>query len=272
MRRFETIKSRDNQRLKFARHVRDGRESSYIFIEGRRLVDEALRADLKIKCCFTVDGAYAAAMFEKFSQPLLDIFEVPERFFNSISDTKQSQGIILIAERPSTDARSLIENKLKTSTVPIVIFLHEVNNPSNLGAVIRTVEAAGAAGVITSMRSADVFSARSLRAAMGSAFRLPVWANADWDRVNDWATSAGLIATASDPAAATDHTKMNWRVPRLLICGSEAHGLSNFESKSIEETVRIAMEPQVESLNLAVSAGIILFEARRQMARNSINH
>ena len=265
MRSIETITSRDNQRLKFARQVRDGKDKAFIFIEGSRLADEALRSELVITNCFAVDGSVADKILGERRRGEIDIAEVPERLFDSIADTKQSQGVILIAERPSTDKRSVISSNLLRTGVPIAVFLHEVNNPSNLGAVIRAAEAAGAAGIITSKRSADVFAPKALRASMGSAFRMPIWASADLEEALSWASENGMIITATDTTAAADHTDVDFKLPRLLIFGSEAHGLANIDPQLIEERVTISMSSAVESLNLAVSAGVILFEAKRQI-------
>jgi TrmH family RNA methyltransferase len=147
----------------------------------------------------------------------------------------------------------------------LVIFLNEINNPANLGAVFRTAEAAGVAGVITSRNSADVYSPKSLRAAMGSAFRLSIWDNAVFNEVLSWSGSIGLTPTATDTDATMAYTELDWRTPRLLIFGSEAHGLKDLDTAGIKDVIRIPIEPQVDSLNLAISAGIILFEARRQI-------
>jgi TrmH family RNA methyltransferase len=198
-----------------------------------------------------------------------NIVEVPERIFASMADTKNSQGVILVAERPPTENGSSIMSALASAKLPLVIFLNEINNPSNLGALLRTAEAAGAAGVIASRNSADVYSPKALRAAMGSAFRLAIWDLAEPNEVFRWARENGLVPTATDASAMIDHTDLNWRTRRLLIFGSEAHGLDNLDRQEIQEMIRIPMEPQVESLNLAVSAGVILFEARRQIERPS---
>lgn len=265
MRSFEKIESRDNQRLKFARHVRDGKVHGYIFIEGRRLAAEAIKSGLVIKDCFISSNLDAIALAGELSMRTSAVAKVPDRIFDSIVDTKNSQGIVLIAERPTIYTGVSMALAIKSSKLPLVIVLDRVNNPSNLGAVLRAAEAAGAAGVITTRNSADVYSAKSLRAAMGSAFRLSVWDNADFYEVLRWAGENGLVATASDAASTIHHTDVNWRIPRLLIFGSEAHGLSNLDQQHIQEMIRVPMEPQVESLNLAVSVGVILFEARRQI-------
>jgi TrmH family RNA methyltransferase len=145
-----------------------------------------------------------------------------------------------------------------------VIFLFEINNPSNLGAIFRTAEAAGAAGVIISAKSAAAFSPKAMRAALGANLRLPIWENARFEQVLIWASETKAITTAADINAVKKYTEIDWNQPRLLIFGSEAHGLSENARTSIEELIYIPMQNDVESLNLAVSCGIILFEAHRQ--------
>jgi TrmH family RNA methyltransferase len=265
MRSIETITSRDNQRLKLARQIRDGRESRYIFIEGRRLAAEALRSELVIRECFISASVDHTDLIEEPSLRSAAIAQVPERVFETIADTAGSQGIILIAERPPAASAALIATRINASKLPLVIFLNEINNPANLGAVFRTAEAAGVAGVITSRNSADVYSPKSLRAAMGSAFRLSIWDNAVFNEVLSWSGSIGLTPTATDTDATMAYTELDWRTPRLLIFGSEAHGLKDLDTAGIKDVIRIPIEPQVDSLNLAISAGIILFEARRQI-------
>jgi TrmH family RNA methyltransferase len=155
---------------------------------------------------------------------------------------------------------------LSTTSVPIVVFLYETNNPSNLGAVIRTAEAAGAAGVIVSTGSADAFSPKAVRAAMGSSFRLPVWTDVDIGEAIGWAAGNKLQTIATTPAATTAHTDVDWTLPSMLLLGSEAHGLPESELRLVDDRIVIEMDKSVESLNLAVACGVILFEARRQNA------
>ncbi len=263
MQNLEKITSRDNSRLVAARRVRDGKDRASIFIEGRRLVEEALRSDLDLEACFVIENFRSDGLVEMIAQRTRRIIELPGKIFHSIADTNSPQGVILISKRPFS-SRELIEARATTALLPIVIFLKETNNPSNLGAILRTAEAAGIAGVIVSTNSADIFSTKALRASMGAAFRVPVWENAGFDEALTWAAANDFIATASGISLTIDYTEIDWMVPRLLIFGSEAHGLESAELKKIQEKIVIPMENDVESLNLAVSAGIILFEAKRQ--------
>jgi TrmH family RNA methyltransferase len=170
----------------------------------------------------------------------------------------------LIAAKPQSSLESIDASLSNAANLPIVLFLEEINNPSNLGAVIRTAEAAGVVGVIMSENSADAFSPKALRAAMGSSLRLPIWENISVEDVLRWSVEQTLTVTAADAAGTANYTEIDWKKPRLLILGSEAHGISDAARKGTKEMIRIPMAPSVESLNLAVSCGVILFEARRQ--------
>ncbi len=258
------ITSRDNQKLKFARAVRDGRERDSIFIEGRRLVGEAVISQLSIQMMFVSDAFpsdEAERLIPEFAGRL---YLLPERVFRSISDTETPQGIAAIADRPS-EGRIAIEHRLSDRGLDpaLALVLQRVNNPSNLGAVIRVAEAAGVAGVVTTVGSADAYSPRSLRAAMGSAFRLPVWENADLSELISWSQENGINVAALDIKANQTIYELDWKPPRLLIFGSEAHGLDQDLLGSVDEIVKIPMSGSAESLNLAVSCGITLFEAKR---------
>jgi TrmH family RNA methyltransferase len=252
----EIITSRDNVKLKFARSVRDGRESGLIFIEGVRLSNEAVRSGLSIRSTF-VSNTFSKDLAETLENSRTDVIKVAEKAFASIADTENSQGIVLIAERPASSLADVRGNG------PVGL-VHQVNNPANLGALVRTAEAAGAAGLITTSGSADAYSPKALRASMGSAFRLPIIEKSTFDEAMEWARSKGLVTTAADISGTTSYSEINWKVPRLIIFGSEAHGLDERELDMIDEKIIIPMENEVESLNLAVSSGIILFEAKRQ--------
>ena len=252
---IEVITSRDNTKLKLARAVRDGRESELIFIEGRRLFDEALRSGLEIDLIL-ISSDVSETLAELPTTQRSKIVKVASRLFDSIADTANTQGLIALAKKP--------QSKLDAVSGHLTVLLHEVNNPSNLGAVVRTAEAAGVSGLITTKGSADAFSPKALRASMGSAFRLPIAERVGFDMAIEWARKQGMIITASDISAKVNYFDVDWTQPRIMIFGSEAHGLGEGKLASVQEKILIPMENEVESLNLAVSCGIVLFEARRQ--------
>lgn len=272
MNELPEITSRDNQRLVHARKVRDGHSSGSIFIEGKRLALEALRSALDISVCFVSQRfAESSANVEIVGGLTVEshyIFELPDRVFRSIAATDNSQGVILIAERPINSVDAIERHLISQSKLPIVVFMLRANNPSNLGAILRTAEASGVAGVVVSGESADVFSPKAIRASMGAAFRLPIWTGADFEKVMNWADRLGLRSTAIVTNSQVSYSQADLRIPRLLVFGSEAHGIYQGEINRVAESISIPMENHVESLNLGVAAGIILFEAKRQTEGN----
>ena len=265
----EKITSRDNPRLKMVRKVRDGKQDDRLFVEGLRLCEETLRSPLKIIECYFrgdfVSTERGATLVNQVATRGAEIFEIGNNGFDSIAETPSPQGIILICERPAASPNRIDESLGTTESIPVVLFLHEISNPSNLGAIVRTCEAAGASGLIISRSSADVFSPKALRASMGSAFRLPVWADVSLPEALDWAKLNEMVISAADLRAEHSYTSIDWTRPRLLVFGSEAHGLGQAHLSCIEESIQIPMRNNVESLNIAVSCGILLFEAKRQI-------
>lgn len=264
MKPIRKIISRDNEQVKLARRVREGREKNKIFLEGVRLADEAARSRTRCESVFVSTEFLDQLPAEDIAAWLrpLNIFEVPDAVIQSLADTKNGQGIIAIAERPETGAHRI--ERVAVASTPVAVFLFEINNPSNLGAVIRSAEAAGVAGVIVSNDSADVFSPKALRAAMGSSLRLPIWTGATFDEAVEWARANKLRSVAADVKGTRSYADVDWQIPRLLVMGSEAHGLDERDLERIDELIVVPIEKEVESLNLAVAAGVIIFEARRQ--------
>ncbi len=258
----EAITSRDNRRLINARKVRDGGIRELIFIEGKRLVVEALSAGLVIDECLVAESFCEIDLVQRIASKA-PVFQVPNNLFRTIVDTANPQGIVVLAQR--SNSRFLHRQDLPLNSSPFV-FLKDVNNPSNLGAVLRTAEAAGAGGVITSPNSADAFSPKSLRAAMGSAFRMGIEQGISLSKAVEWARSRGIRVVGTDLDNGINHATNDWSSPTLVIFGSEAHGLTSEELAMCDSSVRIAIADGVESLNLAASAAVILFEARRQLS------
>jgi TrmH family RNA methyltransferase len=266
---MQKITSRDNEQIKFAGRVRDGKAANLIFVEGLRLAEEALRSNLEISDIFFTENFAAHARGKAFLENAKaeNFFEIPESLADSISDKKNSGGVIAIASKPA-NGKNVIEAAIKSGgrEFPLVILLHQINNAANLGAVLRTAEAAGISGVVLTKNSTGAFTPKALRGAMGASFRLPIWMNANFFEALDWADQAGLVSVCADARAEKSYTELDWKMPRLVIFGSEAHGLSEREKASVIEEMKIPMENEVESLNLAVSSGVILFEAKRQLA------
>lgn len=268
MNQIQQITSRDNQKIKFIRSVREGRQNDRIFLEGLRICQEVIKTNLSVEqLCFTQtfpQTAQGQQIINHFSAYDVQLLEVNENIFNSLSDTKNSQGIILIAETPKT-GKEIIERNLSDN--PFLLLIHKLNNPSNLGAILRTAEAVGIEGIITTKGTTDIFSAKALRGGMGANLRIPIWTNADYFEVIKWSKNYGISSVCADIRSSKSYLEIDWKIPKMLVIGSEGHGLTDEEFQETDESLIIPMRNGVESLNVAVACGVILFEVERQ--RNS---
>jgi len=259
------ITSRDNSLLRQVRAVRDGKIEELIFIEGLRLCEEAQRSKLEIEAVIVSEELMrkerAAAAIEELSRVSKRVATVSEKLLESVSYTKTPQGIIVLAQRPEASEKRLTAS---LGVNPLLVVLHQINNPVNVGAILRTAEAAGATGVITTRNTSDPFSPKSLRGAMGSAFRLPIWTSVAFDEVIDWCRNRGILTVCADVEATTSYTSIDWTRATALILGPESTGLTIEELESADQKVSIPMKGDAESLNVSVAAGILLFEAARQ--------
>ena len=259
------IKSRDNSLLKLARAVRDGKVSGLIFVEGLRLCEEALRSGLQVEAAIYSDEIArkerAANLISKLGPACDRLVQVSENLLATISDTKTPQGIVVIAKRPES-GKTILEAGGDGSRLLVV--MHGLNNPANVGAIMRSAEAAGANGVITTISTADPFLPKALRGAMGSAFRLPVWNGPTLTEALTWCAEHNLQTVCTDLNAKTSYTEIDWKTPRALIVGPESIGLNPEEVSMASDAIRIPMQGEVESLNVAVAAAIVLYEAARQ--------
>jgi RNA methyltransferase, TrmH family len=259
------INSRDNPLLRQARAVRDAKIEDLIFIEGLRLAEEALRSNLNIDAVIVSDQlahkVKAENLINELGKVSQRVASVSEKLLESISYTKTPQGIVLLASRPETSKETFATSNLHPS---LIVLMHRINNPVNVGAILRTAEAAGATGAIATQNTADPFSPKSLRGAMGSAFRLPVWFGPTYDEAIAWCGDRGTQTICADVHASTGYDEVDWQRPTALILGPESEGLSNEEIAKANDAVRIPMHGPAESLNVAVAAGVMLYEAARQ--------
>ena len=252
------ITSSSNATIKHARSVRDGRERDLIFVEGERLAAECVASRLPLHVCF-VPPEPTEAMLGLLSQIACPVYQVAESVLESLGDTVATQGIIFIAERPWPTLEDVFAGHC-----PLLLGLDRVQDPGNLGTLIRTAEAAGCTGVLSFAGSADAFSPKSLRSSMGSAFRLPIISGVTDVGAVTACRSRGLKTVIASGDGDTTHFAHDWNLPTMLILGNEARGVSASLKGQCDARVRIPLHAPVESLNVAAAGAAILFEAVRQ--------
>src|SRR5689334_8779312 len=232
------ITSRDNSLLREARAVRDGKVDELIYVEGLRLCVEALRSNLEIETLIfseqLASKEKASAAIDELAKASRRVGSVSEKLLESISYTKTPQGIVVLARRPDASEARLAASLQDDA---LLVVLHQINNPVNVGAILRTAEAAGATGVIATKNTSDPFSPKSLRGAMGSAFRLPIWRDAEFSEAVAWCRAKQIALVGTDADASLKHTDWNWRRATALVLGPESTGLLDQELKATDQTV-----------------------------------
>lgn len=177
---------------------------------------------------------------------------------DSVSDTVSPQGMLAVAPR-----RSVAIDELAAGTGPVLVLV-DVADPGNAGTLVRSAEAAGAAGVVFAGRSTDPFGPKAVRAAAGSLLRLPI---AECDSIADALLdlqAAGRILLATVVDGGVPPEQLDLTAPIALLIGSEAHGLTEEVIGACDHRVTVPVAAAVESLNAAVAGSVVLFEASRQ--------
>jgi TrmH family RNA methyltransferase len=256
------ITSRSNPAVKRFRALRDGgKEEGLCVLEGVKLLEEALDAGLPV-----VEAAVAprlggsprgVALVERLARANLPMREVSDDVLASMSEVEQDQGVVAVARR-----RVFAEEALLVGT-PLVLLVAGIQNPGNLGALLRTAEAAGATGAYLT-GCADAWSWKALRGSMGSAFRLPHVTTDDAVAALARLRAHGVRIYATASTRALPHDQADLRRPTAIVLGNEGAGLDKELARAADATLSIPMAGRAESLNVAVAAGVLLFEAARQ--------
>lgn len=259
------ITSRKNEIIKKAAKLRDSapfrREQNAFLAEGARLCADAADSGLEIESLFYTEKArekyesYLERIFTRASVSYL----ISESVAELLSDTRQSQGVFCVASLPQRENAS---HKMKAQGC--FIALEEIQDPSNLGAVLRTAEALGIAGVVLAGSCCDPFGPKALRASMGAMFRLPLFFEDNLAQCVVGLRQRGFFTAAAVPAEeAQKITEVKFPQAVLLAVGNEGAGLSNESIAACDVQVTIPMQGRAESLNAASSAAILMWEIMR---------
>ena len=263
------VQSKQNPRLKQLRRAlahplrepgRDGR--SLAGIEGPNLLEEALRAGLRVECVFVAEGAERLLEALPFS-PETEILLLPKGLLDSALATETPQPIAALIEPPSWTWEHVLSTSRRTA--PLVLILAGLQDPGNLGTILRSAEAFGASGVISLPGTVSAWNSKAIRASAGSLFRLPVLAAEAEDAIPRLHKhEVALWATLTHRA--TPANEVNLAGPVALIIGNEGNGVPRDLAARAGAAITIPCPGPVESLNAAVAASILLYEASRQRA------
>lgn len=247
---MKQITSKENPTFKKAlkltsRKYRDA--TGFFLLEGKKPLNDAIRLKLEIECIFIRES-------DAGGLPLLpDVtIALSDELFDRLSDTKNSQGIIAVIRKKIAGKDSL---QGKSGSV---IILDRLQDPGNVGTIVRTAEAAGMLGVITLPETADVYSPKVVRAAAGSLMRTPVIPMNDENEVARFLHEAGFKLVVTTLEDADDYRESELNNCGIVI-GNEGQGVSDKFMALADKKVKIPMQGEIESINAAVAAGILMY-------------
>lgn len=238
-------------------------ESATFVIEGPKLVAEGLRAPLEVTEVFIEPSALASSVGDEVAALAGDrgvvVTLVAEGVIDQVGSTVSPQPCVAVARSPLATVTALVE---AAAGRPIVVLVG-INDPGNAGAVMRSVEAAGAGGVLALGASVDLLNPKVVRASAGSLLRLPVAAEREVMAALDVLAREGYRLIGASAGGGEPHQGGSLQGSVALVMGSETHGLDRAVGDRLDGRVTIAMAGSVESLNVAMAATLLVFEAMR---------
>ncbi len=229
-------------------------------IEGVRIVEEALRSGLKFRAVFFsgVGEAKAQRLLPQIANHVETLL-LPNKLFASAVPSETPQGVAALVRCKEFS----LEDVLARASAGPILAIAGIQDPGNLGTILRSAEAFGAGGVILGQGTAGLFNSKVIRASAGSVFRLPI-ARAKLEEALGRMRELGLrlVATSSHKGVRLDEAKLT--APLAIFVGSEGAGVPRDLITEMDEVIVIPHSPQVESLNAGVAASIVLYEAARQ--------
>ena len=243
---MQIISSKDNELIKHLRKLKDKKyrdENNEYIVEGVKLIEEAVRENAKIKkiiICENTTNTYEIPTNIRFEIAKYECIYVTEKIFNLITQVTNPQGIMAIVQKETNE-------KDIDFTQDIIVMLDDVQDPGNLGTILRTLDSIGLKQVIVSSGTADCYNPKVVRSTMGAIFRINI------------IKSENLIDTIKTIRKYDiDFSK------KIIVIGNEANGVSKEIQEMADEKLKIPMLGKTESLNASVATGVILYEYVRQ--------
>ena len=292
---MELITSVNNQRVKEVANLKQKKyrtESGTFFAEGLRAVQEAVQYADVTELLYTEAGRLDEVLKAAGNVPAdtkeksgnrnnanhnnagtakkrneavngIRMYQVDEKVMAKLSDTKAPQGVLAVIRTPEQNLRKLRPGTASDNNAPVII-LDRVQDPGNLGTIIRTADAVGALGLILLEGCVDAYSPKVVRASMGSLFHLPVVQDVTAEEALTWCYRNGYEPAATALKNAQNVYKADISKKMAFLFGNEANGVAEELQAAAETRLFIPMAGLAESMNVAMAAGIILFEGLRQ--------
>lgn len=264
---IEKITSQSNARVKrltaLQKKARERRQEQAFILEGERLFKDAPEEMIR-EVYLTEEYLY-----EKLGgkAPSNCTILTPE-IMRKVSDTETPQGVLCVARMPSYKRDRLLGEE---GGKPLLLLLEDIRDPGNLGTMMRTAEAAGITGVIMSRETVDLFNPKTVRATMSAIFRVPFLYTDDLcGEIRSLRKDCGVRTLAAHLKASRPYDEEDCTGPVAFLIGNEGNGLTDEAADAADARIHIPMAGNIESLNAAMAAGVLMFEAARQRRKKLV--
>ena len=259
------ITSTSNPTIKQIRRLRDKKErlhTGLFFIEGLRIVIEALQQGAEVESLVVapdlLTSEFGWQKVEEENRRGIQVIQVGQAVFTSLASKENPQGIAAVVRQQWQEVGSL-----RLERQELWVALDSVADPGNLGTILRTNDAVGGKGVILLDNSTDPYDLTTIRASMGAIFS-QVLVKTTFEQFLQWKQDHNYPLVGTSDGASTDYCQANYPLPMILLMGSERTGLSDEHMRECDQMVSIPMVGRSDSLNLAVAAGVMLYEIFNQ--------
>jgi len=245
------------EKLRLVKNLLEKRKARHkehrFVVEGPHLVEEA--GDL---VSFAVYSE-RLPILEKLQKKGIDCYKVSREQFADVSEVETPQGILAVVKEKKYELKDVLKD-----SNPLVVFCVGVQDPGNLGTIIRTADAVGASGVVLSRGTVDLYNSKVIRSTMGSLFHLPIVQVEDASEAIEYLKGRKIRMIATDNKAEKDYFSAEYKGPSAILVGNEGAGLEKGIADLADEAVKIPMPGKAESLNVGISTAVVLYEAYRQ--------
>jgi len=261
----QPLSSKDNAIIKRLRSLSEPRhreQERAFLIEGVKMVEEALRDDAGVNMVVAAPALvqhHGKGVLKLAESKGIEVLWISERLMHALSDSKTPQPVLA-----EVRMKQYSEETLLADSAGLIVIAHQLQDPGNLGTIIRTAEAVGASGIVVTPHTVDPYSAKAIRASMGSILRLPLVRIGHATTFIKTCRQKGFQTAATVLSGDTTHVDIDLRKPTVVILGQEGSGLPQDIMADVALHVRIPMATTIDSLNVATSAAVILYEAMRQ--------
>lgn len=252
------ITSTSNQQVKqliqLQKKAKERTQQDVFIVEGIKMYQEVPKDRL-------VHSYVSESFYQKKKELFKDIKQLTvlsDRVFESVSDTKTPQGVLCLVRQYHYQKEDLLGKK------PLIMVLENLQDPGNLGTIVRTAEGAGVTGILLSDGCVDLYNPKVIRSTMGSIYRMPFFYSAQFREDIEWMKGQGVTMFAAHLKGKHAHDGESYKEAAGFMIGNESRGLSEETAELADVYIRIPMCGQVESLNAAVASAVLMYEANRQ--------